>query len=881
MGTLTDAGLLLRWTRRRDSDAFKALVERYSGMVYATSRRILGDEEAARDVTQDCFLKLASGRLRFGGTLAGWLHTVATNRSLDYLRKEHRRVRREQAYIEELAARPQIEWKDIEPIIDEAIAALPEELKAPLVAHFFAGETHEAIARSLGVTRRAASYRIERAVEAVRDALGKKGIVVAAAVLLQGMESAQAAALPESLALSLKKIAMTPRAGAWQPFISPLWAGAIAMGVLAALISGGAYFGILKTTVPEKIATENTLSNIDSTISDTSGPELIPPAIEPGPAEARSSETPDFSSPLAIAADATDEPLPEPATVSGYVINDRGYPIPGAKVLLASIAAFLPETRQLAGVWSTAVTDSAGHYALSDVALSGSVYLSVTHPEHQTGEKQVNIEEGESIENVNFILKPGVLLNGRVVGDDNTPVADALVQPIGIVTGNTVGAGGDRGKIALTDGDGRFSLGFHDEGEVVLKVVTALYGDAVFNHVPIGIEDTVELRILSTASLAGRVSWKAGGPASAVGVDLTASFRITSEGRGTVSGSISRYSTTTDHDGRYAFDGLPADARYQIAVVDSAQNPLSQPVELGAFIPGEAKTWDHILNDYTRVFGRVTGERTGRPIRFIRLVRESTGGNFDFTYLADSNEYEIRLFEPGTYTIYPEPDLRQRDLIRARYGKEVVYAPGREVELNFAVPDPFALSIQVVDVAGEPIADAQVTANRVLSPGSVTGFQQGRTDMEGRYAFDGFPPEYESWFVIRKDGYVSMQSTPVVGEPGVDYPEEVVVLHASGGVEGKIVDEQGKPVAFAPIKIMFDLAASGLAPGVGDWVRTATDAKGVFAIAEGLPAVTGRLLIEIETDHGWKEAAVLPGVSVAPAAITNLGVLTGRWRFSE
>ena len=39
----TDAVLVQRWARSRDSEAFRELVNRYADMVYSTSRRILGN----------------------------------------------------------------------------------------------------------------------------------------------------------------------------------------------------------------------------------------------------------------------------------------------------------------------------------------------------------------------------------------------------------------------------------------------------------------------------------------------------------------------------------------------------------------------------------------------------------------------------------------------------------------------------------------------------------------------------------------------------------------------------------------------------------------------------------------------------------------------
>ena len=40
---MNDLALLERWRVKQDAEAFNAIASRYSGMVYATSKRILGN----------------------------------------------------------------------------------------------------------------------------------------------------------------------------------------------------------------------------------------------------------------------------------------------------------------------------------------------------------------------------------------------------------------------------------------------------------------------------------------------------------------------------------------------------------------------------------------------------------------------------------------------------------------------------------------------------------------------------------------------------------------------------------------------------------------------------------------------------------------------
>lgn len=74
-----DAALLERFASQGDGEAFRLLVDRHAGMVYAACRRILGDCHGAEDAAQAAFLLLAKKAcsLRQDVVLAGWLYKTA------------------------------------------------------------------------------------------------------------------------------------------------------------------------------------------------------------------------------------------------------------------------------------------------------------------------------------------------------------------------------------------------------------------------------------------------------------------------------------------------------------------------------------------------------------------------------------------------------------------------------------------------------------------------------------------------------------------------------------------------------------------------------------------------------------------------------------
>ena len=91
---------LIRRSAAGDLDAFEILVERRQERVFWIACHIVGDEELARDVAQEVFIRLfrVIRRFREGGRFDAWLHRIATNLSIDLLRRE--RPHRESAALD-------------------------------------------------------------------------------------------------------------------------------------------------------------------------------------------------------------------------------------------------------------------------------------------------------------------------------------------------------------------------------------------------------------------------------------------------------------------------------------------------------------------------------------------------------------------------------------------------------------------------------------------------------------------------------------------------------------------------------------------------------------------------------------------------------------
>ena len=88
-GPRTDDELVQRF-RAGDNQAFAILYERYVDRVYDFVVRLVGDRDAAADITQETFLKAmqALRARRFSGSLRAWLFTIARNTAIDYQRRQ-------------------------------------------------------------------------------------------------------------------------------------------------------------------------------------------------------------------------------------------------------------------------------------------------------------------------------------------------------------------------------------------------------------------------------------------------------------------------------------------------------------------------------------------------------------------------------------------------------------------------------------------------------------------------------------------------------------------------------------------------------------------------------------------------------------------------
>jgi RNA polymerase sigma-70 factor (ECF subfamily) len=184
-----DERQLAEGIRAGDEQAFEVLVRNEAGRLLSVTRRILGNEEDARDAVQDAFISAYRARTQFSGDskVSTWLHRIAVNAALSKLRSLRRRPEHP---IEDLMPRflptgahadafaswdepadEALSRKETAELVRQTIDSLPESFRLALVLRDLEGFSTNEAAEMLNTTPNAIKLRLHRARLALRTLL--------------------------------------------------------------------------------------------------------------------------------------------------------------------------------------------------------------------------------------------------------------------------------------------------------------------------------------------------------------------------------------------------------------------------------------------------------------------------------------------------------------------------------------------------------------------------------------------------------------------------------------------------------------------------------------------------------------------------------------
>ena len=159
-----------------DAEAFSSLITRHYDRVFGLAFRLTGRREEAEDLTQDICAALPAKIAAFRGDarFSTWLYRVVVNAAHDRRRRSAAHAKAADGWGEvELARRAEadekragLEW------LQQAMTALPEELRITLALTLEDDVTHKAAAMVLGVSEGTVSWRmseIKKRLKALKD----------------------------------------------------------------------------------------------------------------------------------------------------------------------------------------------------------------------------------------------------------------------------------------------------------------------------------------------------------------------------------------------------------------------------------------------------------------------------------------------------------------------------------------------------------------------------------------------------------------------------------------------------------------------------------------------------------------------------------------
>jgi len=217
---MDDWQLLNDYATRNSEEAFRALVERYAGMVYHTALRQLGNPHSAEEVAQAVFIILAqkAAKIRRQTTLYGWLFRATRFAVLNQRRQEKNRARREQeAYAMQSASNSDDlnpVWEQITPHLDDALDKLPVMDRELVMIRYFGNKSHKEAAQTLGLSEDVVRKRLSRAMEKLRVIFVRRGVAVSSLALVTAFTAHGVQAAPLGLASSLAGVAVAKGATA-------------------------------------------------------------------------------------------------------------------------------------------------------------------------------------------------------------------------------------------------------------------------------------------------------------------------------------------------------------------------------------------------------------------------------------------------------------------------------------------------------------------------------------------------------------------------------------------------------------------------------------------------------------------------------------------
>jgi len=167
-GAATEPPGLVEACRHGDREAFRALYEIYKDDVYSIAWNFTGNEDTARDVTQDVFLKLFSAIAGFRGesSFRTWLFRLVANACRDAQRRGRRLVAMEEVVLETMEDPGSLDAdaraRELSLRVRLAVLSLAPRVRLAILLRYVEDLSYSEIAAALGCSPGTVASRLNR-----------------------------------------------------------------------------------------------------------------------------------------------------------------------------------------------------------------------------------------------------------------------------------------------------------------------------------------------------------------------------------------------------------------------------------------------------------------------------------------------------------------------------------------------------------------------------------------------------------------------------------------------------------------------------------------------------------------------------------------------
>jgi RNA polymerase sigma factor (sigma-70 family) len=175
---LKDLQHIVKKCQRNEALAQRDLYESYKSILYGICRRYIKNEEDAKDVMVEVFVKIFNHiqDFTFEGSFEGWMKRIAVNESLMYLRKKV--IYYEELDNHQMNVMEDVHYEDeyIEQDIMKLMDQLPDGYRTVLNMYAIEGYKHKEIAEILGVSINTSKSQLILARKRIQELMKKNQI---------------------------------------------------------------------------------------------------------------------------------------------------------------------------------------------------------------------------------------------------------------------------------------------------------------------------------------------------------------------------------------------------------------------------------------------------------------------------------------------------------------------------------------------------------------------------------------------------------------------------------------------------------------------------------------------------------------------------------